>query len=951
MGEGYELKKEGQMKKILPILLASFVIFFWVWNLSLAQEQYGHIRGRVMDSNKEPLPGVTVTLDCPLYAPRSMQSTLEGNFRFLNLPSGTYTLKCELSGFNTYIEEDIIIQVGNNFDFPITLEQAILQEEVTVVAKTPIVDTKKTGISFNVTEVMLQELPTTRDPWAILRQTPGVYIKDVENVGGDLSNTESTWTSKGTQTTYFSNYSVDGVNVSTGLGTSSRFYDFDSLEEIQIVTTGQDPSIKTAGTAINMVTRRGSNKLEFLARFFFTNDKFQSDNRTQELIDQGFTGNQINQLTDYGFQFGGPIVRDKLWFWLGYGVQDIRGLTVEGYPEDSKIQSFNAKLNFQLSPKDRLELAFICNDKTVFNNNVGLMRPPEATYDIIGNGNPLLKLEYERLFSDVFLMTLKLAHSWGWTGKDPNGGMDTQPGRDLYWGTLFGNAEYVRDYAPSYNAQVNGNYFLEKFLGGDHEIKFGAEYRLTPNWGEYVFPGGASRRYYDGEPFQAVLERSVWDRTGDRLSFYLNDAYNLGRLTFNLGVRVDRENFWNDEIEVPANPIAPEAMPAFTMPRIDVGVILWTFSPRFGLTFDLTGDGKTILRAHAARYGLWPDNLAGYLSVTENNLLIYNWNDINGDDLVSTDELVGYPDGFVYYQGFNPFDPTNPVSPYEIAEDLPTGLMDEILLGVEREIFKDFSISANLTLRRLHNWNYWYRFNRETGQIDNRADWGDPIPGSVTIGGQTYYYEYWAPETHRNELPNEILKGIPGWSQTYTGIEIIATKRLSNRWMMNASLTLQQAKQNYKEGSYTDPTNIDYFNGTDYFNAPRWMAKVNFLYQLPWGINFSGFAHIREGKGLTEWINAYTPERGVKGWGYYTPILVQEFGGNRMPTFYNVDLSLSKDFHLGRYGRLTVQVDAFNVFNFCHTMHRMAALHSPYYGTIGSTLNPRVIRLGMRYRF
>jgi hypothetical protein len=251
----------------------------------------------------------------------------------------------------------------------------------------------------------------------------------------------------------------------------------------------------------------------------------------------------------------------------------------------------------------------------------------------------------------------------------------------------------------------------------------------------------------------------------------------------------------------------------------------------------------------------------------------------------------------------------------------------------------------------LHSWNYWFRYNRETGQKDSREDWGDPIPGSVTIEGKTYNYEYWAPKTHRNELPNEIFEGQPTWSQNYTGIEIIATKRLSNRWMLNASFTIQQAKQKWGEGSYTDPTNIDYYNGTDLFIAPRWMAKINFLYQLPWGINFSGFAHIREGKGLTEWINAYTPERGVKGWGWYTAILVEKMGGSRMETFYNVDLGLSKDFLLGRYGRLTIQADAFNIFNFNHTMHRMAAIHSPYYGRIASILNPRCIRLGVRYRF
>jgi hypothetical protein len=939
------------MRKSFTIL--GFFLFFFIFisSFSLAQEQYGNIRGRVTDSNKEPLPGVTVTLECPLYGARSMMSSPGGIFRFLNLPSGTYSLKCELSGFKTYIEDNIIIRVGNNFDFPVVLEQATLEEDVTVVATSPMVDTKKTGTAFNVTEVMLQEIPSSRDPWAILKQTPGIFISG-ENVGGIDSAYESSWKSKGTSTNYFGTYSLDGVNVSTTLGGSDRLYDFDSFEEIQVVTTGQDASIKTAGVAINMVTRRGGNKFEFLGRFFFTNDKLQSDNRTQELIDLDYIGDQINQLTDYGFQAGGPIFRDRLWFWLGYGVRDNRLFSIDGYPNDSKVESINAKLNFQLSPKDRGELAFIYNDLTVFNYNVGPLRPPEATYNIIGNGDPLVKLEYERMFSNNFLMTLKLAHSWGWYGEDPNGGMDTQAGVDIYLGTSFGTTNYYRSHYPSYSAQLNGNYFLEGFLGGDHEFKFGAEYRLKPNWGDHIWPGWVTRRYRNGEPHSAMVHRCLFDRTGERFSFYFNDAYSRGRLTFNLGVRLDRENFWNDEIEVPTHPLAPEVMPGFTMPRIDVGVILWTFAPRFGLTFDLTGDGKTILRANAARYGLWPDNLASIMSVTEENYLIYFWDDLNGDDLVSTDELEGYPDGFIGYGGFNPFDPTNPVSPYEIAEDLPSGLMDELLFGVEREIFKDFSVSANFTWRRLHSWNWWVRYNRETGQKDKREDWWGPIQGSVTVDGKTYNYEYWASKTHRNELPGERFEGID-WAQNYVGIEFIFTKRLSSRWMLNASFTLQQAKQKYGEGEngYTDPTNIDYFNGSDYFAAPRWMAKLNFLYQLPWGINFSGFANAREGLSLTEFVSADTPERGEMGWGWNTPVLVGEYGSFRLPTFYNVDIGLSKDFQLGRYGRLTVQVDAFNVFNFKHALERWSAIHRADYGQIRQILNPRVIRLGVRYRF
>jgi hypothetical protein len=423
-------------------------------------------------------------------------------------------------------------------------------------------------------------------------------------------------------------------------------------------------------------------------------------------------------------------------------------------------------------------------------------------------------------------------------------------------------------------------------------------------------------------------------------------------LTFNFGFRLDRESFWNDEIEVPTNPLAPEIMPGFTQPRVNVDVVIWSFSPRLGLTFDLTGDGKTILRANLARYGQWPNDLADIMSVTDENIAVYYWDDQNGDDFVSTDELVGYPyEGLIYYSGYNPFDPKNPVSPNDIEKDIPQGVTDELLFGVEREIFKDFSLNANITLRKFHHWYRWTYYNRETGKRDNREDWGDPIQGSLTADGKTYDYEYWAPETHRFDLPNRIFEGRPNYGGNYVGFEIIATKRLSNRWMMNASFTIQQNIEYYEKGSYFDPTNIKHYDGGSVFNDSRWMAKINFLYQLPWGFNFSGFAHAREGIPAWQYIQVYAPEREAKGWGSYVNVGVEKYGKTRLPNFYNIDLSLSKDFMLGQYGRLTIQVDAFNVFNFSHTLSRNSRLNSPHYNEIQSILNPRVIRFGIRYKF
>jgi hypothetical protein len=169
--------------------------------------------------------------------------------------------------------------------------------------------------------------------------------------------------------------------------------------------------------------------------------------------------------------------------------------------------------------------------------------------------------------------------------------------------------------------------------------------------------------------------------------------------------------------------------------------------------------------------------------------------------------------------------------------------------------------------------------------------------------------------------------------------------------MLNASFTYQLHTRHYGELGYLDPTNLKTIDGARYSYGADWMAKVSFLYQLPWGFNISCFANARQGYIRNRQINVSTPERAKVGQGARMNINLERIGTSRLPDFYNVDLSLTKDFELGQYGRLTLQVDAFNVFNFDHTLGRYNTMNSGRADEITNILNPRVIRFGIRYRF
>lgn len=932
-------------------LVLIFLLLFSISGLALTQEQYGNIRGVVMDELDNPLQGVKVTLESKLYNPRSVITKEGGIFRFIDVYPGTYTLKCELEGFKTYIQENLIIRVGSNFDLQIVMQPTALEEEATVTARPPIVDTKKTGTSSNITLELLQDIPSARDPWAILQHVPGIDMY-TENVGGSHSGKQSAFTSKG-QSISSTTWNLDGIPITdmVALGYSSRYFDFDSFSEMQVITSGAGAAVQTSGVSLNMITHRGSNKFDAMGRFIFTNDDFQADNRTQELKDQEYVGDRIDQILDYGFQLGGPIIKDRLWFWIGHGFQDVGRLTINGYPDKITIATYNAKLNFRIHNSNRAELSINYYQKGRDGFGVGPSRAPETSLDQTTDST-FIKLEDTHIFSDNFLLTLKFATSSGLSEFIPKGGMDVQPGYDFYTGMYSGSTRYMKEDRPSHSAELDGNYFVGNFLGGHHEFQFGVEYRLTPAESYRAYPQDVFKYFWNGEAYMARVSRESNRKSqSDRISFYINDSYSRGRLTLNLGFRFDREKSVVNEATVKASQMAPEILPGLTFPGIDPGAEFTTFSPRIGFTFALTEDRKTILRGNLARYSHpMAATLANHVNPAAMGYAYYYWVDANRDEQVSTDELLGYPrNGIIFYGGFDPWNPTSVEDPDVIDKDYKSALTDELLFGIEREIIKNFSLGANLIFRRNHRTSWKILHDKETGWTVSPANYIGPIQGSLTYEGKTYSYEYWTLDRYRP--PGRILTNRPDYHTNYTGLEVSAVKRLSHNWMMNASFTLQKNILHYGDRGYNDPTNKDKYEGRPVFGNVQWMAKLSFLYQLPWGFNISLFAHAKQGYAQSRRIMVWTPERAAVGLGAIKFIDIEKYGEWRLPTFYNMDLSLVKDFRMGKYGTLSLQVDAFNLFNFNHVLYRYLTVNSPRYNEVWSILNPRVIRLGLRYKF
>src|ERR1044071_6538708 len=292
-------------------------------SLASAQQQTGDIIGKVTDTSGAVLPGVTVTLTAPhLLQPMVAITSDTGTYQFPRLAIGTYTVKFELTGFKTVINEDIILNVGFTAQVNAQLGVSQVQETITVTGESPIVDTRSTGTKQTFTNELLQSIPSARDPWVILQQTAGIAM-DRENIGGNMSGQQSNYASRG-QNTFNNKWSLDGVDITdmAATGASANYYDFDSFEERTITTGGVDVTQQTSGVGINLVTKSGTDKFRGQGRFYVTDQKFESQNITDLQRTQGASsGNPIQNIKDYGFQLGGPIKKGRAWIWGAFGKQ------------------------------------------------------------------------------------------------------------------------------------------------------------------------------------------------------------------------------------------------------------------------------------------------------------------------------------------------------------------------------------------------------------------------------------------------------------------------------------------------------------------------------------------------------------------------------------------------------------------------------------------------------
>ena len=963
------------VKRSITSLLV-LVVMLALPAIGSAQVFTGRIDISVTDATGAILPGVTIEIAGPRN--ETAVTDAQGEARFLNLPPGTYTVSAALSGFGQYNNQNVPVAAGVSVPLRITLTVGGVTQTVDVSAATPTIDPKKLATSTNVTNEELQQVPSSRDPWVVLQTVPGVVVDRV-NVGGAESGQQSTVQAKGAAAGD-NTWNIDGVPVTdmSALGSSATYYDFDMFQEMNVTTGGADVTSATPGVALNFVLKGGSNTPRGSARYYFENEDMQANNLPDDLKASlgGETGkgNRMDKYYDTGFELGGPLWRDKLWAWGAIGKTDVTVLTLANTPDQTILENYSFKGTGQVTDAIRASFTYFRGDKKKFGRDAGTTRPPETTWNQAGPVS-LFKTEANFVVGNNLFLTGRWAHVEGGFTLKPQGGLDT--------GIIFDDSGTWRgtyyDYSttrPQYNTQMDGNYFK-----GRHELKFGFGYRTVDVDSTYIVPGGGIVSYHTGYPSMSALATAYNQFTGVTGRYthaFASDTITGDRLTVQLGLRWDRQSSSVNGYTQLGNPSFPDLLPDLKGVPAEDAVVWNSVAPRVGLTYALTQDRKTLARASYATFAQQMNAGQGsFLSVAGNFRWAYflDVTDTNGNRRADLEELAGRNCAAefgttCFVSGFNIDNPGNVASPIHTVGEYDTPLTHEIVVGADHELMTNFGVSASLTWRRFVNFNWrpvqglrsddYVLFGNFTGSAEPIGSFSTPVYGVPSANRP--------PSTTATEYIDR-----EGYSQRFLGFELSATKRLSNRWMARFGFSTNDHRE-YFDGpqSLVDPTPLIGTPNVDgglvmrqtagsgksgiYMVLPQYQFVFTGLYQAPWGVNLAANMVNRQGY-ATPYFNSLVDTRTVDPSGAgdvltrnKAVLLVDDVGENRLPAVTSLDLRVGKEFAFRR-ARFNVDVDVFNALNSATVLGRQYDLRVTTANNVQEIMNPRILRLGVRFNF
>ncbi len=919
----------------------------------------GQLIGTATDSDGGAMPGATiVATNTETGFSRTAITDTAGFYRLDLLPVGIYDVKAALDGFRTEIKRGARVSLGSSVRIDYILAESAIAEEIVVTAEAPIIETTNPSVAASVGEQSIQNLPLQgRDftDFAIL--VPGT-------VGADASQQSSRGGLHLGARAIQNSFNIDGSNSQSSFfgeergGTRPPFtFSQAAIKEFQVLQSSYNLQFNATGGILNAITMSGTNQFRGQVFSYYTDDGMKTTDG------RGFDAKSFEQL-QYGFALGGPIVKDKVHFFVSYDGQrfttpfeaifrdfpiertaEWEAITGLNYEEETgEIEQTNdadvimLKLDWQLSPNHLMTLRDNLSTQEGENLTSSYSNTGRSNNGFEENSFNSFVASLNSVFSENAFNELILQFS---AEERPRTANNTDlPDTGIYsYRAAWGQNNFLPNSLDEDRFQIidNFTYYL-----GEHTLKTGINFDFVSfqnvffrySAGQYSYSEWDD--FFNDEPYYYQQSFSDYDGTIDfdvsYYALYLQDEWRTSpNFTLTYGLRYDLQDNPTPDV---CNPAYPDTC------RINDDTD--NFAPRVGFAWDLNGDGKSVLRGGV---GMFYDNTP--------TLILSNAMNDNGLRTVTIREYC-WEGGCPAYED----------APWGSMGDLEGGgtpsikVMDpdfenpetwRMSLGYEREVLADLSLGVDVI--------YSETQKLERSQNQNIA----PNGGTTVDGLPTYDTGVNYPELDQiNQYTSDV-------DADYKAIVLKARKRYSNGWMVDASYTWSEARDSNSNERSTTSYPMDQYDLSSSWGPSNFDVTHKFVlsgsYQLPWEMMISGIIYIRSGFPYSAMDGRDTNTDGESGNEFAlletSPGVYFRHGRNtfNQPYYRNLDLRLSKIFSFGRNLEFEIMFDMFNVTNEDNWYTTNDSLVSRYgdieddFGELNRVGQPRSYQIGARLRF
>jgi hypothetical protein len=918
------------MRRPVAFLLAAASVLHV--QVAAAQLLTGTLIGTVKDAQGGVLPKATVHLSSPaLMGGAETQTTnAKGQLRFPALPPGRYVLDIEAQGFSAYHEEDIPMRAGGTLERTAVLNVAGIKESFAVGGAGSRIEARGSGFETRFGPEDLRTIPVRRfSMFDLIRAAPGV---SATSPGSVSTNSVSAFGSGTNENTFL----IDGTNFTcpcSGEARSEPGVDF--IQEVQVQGVGASAEFgNMQGAVVNVVTRQGGDRFLHDTSFYSQTAALTSQpvHLAYPAPGQPTSGYERERYRDFTTNLGGPVIRDRLWFFTGY--QHLRDYdsqpgTDPALPRTYEQDKIFAKLTWRLAPG--LQLLQSYHDEFWVNPELAtFVKPFVATQRRHASVPATTFGDLTHTLSSRTVWDLRVGR-FVYTRKDDASSGDVAiPGRSDRVTGVFSDAPPTFGGLTLIRTTVKGtvNHYQPGLFGADHQWRFGGQVERGEHRLSTIIPTDV--RFVDslGVPFQSVSSApSIVGGMSRTAAGFVSDAITVRQaVTINAGVRFDHSRAISQDLHA----LDPQGRETRDIVRGLGTLYTWNvWSPRLGVTAKLTGDGRTMLRASYGRFnqGVLTGELAPFHP---------------GATAVTTADFDPATGGYTHVRSV-----VDPRKNLQFDPATRTPHTDEYSLGVDRELGQALGVAVAYVRKNGGDFIGW----TDVGGQYREEMWPLPDGGSVPV-----FVIVNATADRRFLLTNPA-----GYALTYDGLVLAAEKRRAHGWQAFGSYTLSRASGLQPSSGATaaasqvstiaaptfltfgqDPNSLTNATGRLPNDRPHMLRVMGSVDVPRTGLVVAANVQYFSGKPWAASAQIALPQGDQR-------ILLEPRGSRRLSAQTLVDVRVSRTIALRGSTRVELLVDVFNALN--DTAEEGLATDnkfSPTFGQPTAFVDPRRAMVGVR---